>query len=99
MKKSGVWIFELDRFGYTLKVAAKTKEEADQTMRDEYLRTYAKWNELDEDMLRKALAAPILDENGNVDEYDPRNEFREYYKNAFEDNEPRFYEFGKVEWE
>lgn len=98
-KKNGIWMMSLDRFGYDLVVVGRTKEEAEHAMREEYIKTYAKWNELDEDAIRAALVSPILDGDGNVDEYDERNEFVEYYKNAFEDCEARFYEYGKVEWE
>ena len=101
--RKGVWMMTLDRFGYDLVVVGRTKEEAAQAMRDEYVNAYAKWNELDEQTLRLALEFPVseMDEDGTlyVDEDNPYNEFRKYYKNAFEDNDPRFYEFGKVEWE
>jgi hypothetical protein len=99
MKRNGIWKMELDRFGYTLVVVGKTKEECDAAMRDEYIKTYAKWNDINEAMLRAVIGKPILDENGERVEYDPRNEFLECYEKAFEDNTPRFYEFGKVEWE
>ena len=97
--RSGVWMMTLDRFGYDLVVAGRTKEEAEQAMREEYIRAYAKWNVLDEDSLRAALVSPVLDEDGNVDEFDECNEFVRYYHSAFEDAEPRFYEYGKVVWE
>ena len=96
---NGVWKMELDRFGYTLVVLGQTREECDAAMREEYIKTYAKWNELNEDALRAALISPVLSEDGTVDGYAPENEFRGYYESAFEDAEPRFYEFGKVEWE
>lgn len=95
----GVWKMELDRFGYTLVVVGRTKEECDAAMRSEYIRAYAQWNNLDEDTLRLAREFPVEDEDGEIDEYNPYNEFRRYYEAAFEDAEPRFYEFGKVEWE
>lgn len=97
--REGVWMMTLDRFGYDLVVAGRTKEECVAAMRDEYIKTYAKWNKMEEDALRDALVSPVLDEDGNIDEYDPCNEFVGYYESAFEDAEPRFYEFGKVEWE
>ena len=96
---NGVWKMELDRFGYTLVVLGQTAEECDAAMREEYIKAYAKWNELNEDALRDALISPVLNEDGTEDEYAPENEFRSYYESAFEDAEPRFYEFGKVEWE
>ena len=101
--RSGVWMMELDRFGYTLRVAAPTKEEAEHAMREEYIKTYAKYNDLDEQTMRIALEFPVaeMDDEGTlyVDKDNPYNEFVEYYKSAFEDAEPRFYEYGKVEWE
>lgn len=96
---NGVWKMELDRFGYTLVVLGQTKEECDAAMREEYIKAYAQWNELNEDALRAALISPVLNEDGTVDGYAPENEFLSYYESAFEDAEPRFYEFGKVEWE
>ena len=96
---NGVWKMELDRFGYTLVVLGQTKGECDAAMREEYIKAYAQWNELNEDALRAALISPVLNEDGTVDGYAPDNEFRSYYESAFEDAEPRFYEFGKVEWE
>lgn len=98
-KTNGVWKMELDRFGYTLVVLGQTKEECDAAMREEYIKAYAQWNELNEDALRTALITPVLNEDGTVDGYAPENEFRSYYESAFEDAAPRFYEFGKVEWE
>ncbi len=98
-KKQGVWIMELDRFGYTLRVAARTKEEAIDAMQTEYTHAYSRWNDLDYVSMTAALYSPVLNDDGEVDECDPYNEFAEYYRAAFEDNEPRFYEFGKVEWE
>ena len=94
----GVWVFELDRFGYDLFVVGETKEQADKAMRAEYIRAYAKINELDEQTMRLALEFPVADEDGEVYEDNPYNEFVRYYKSTFEDNEPHFYEFGKVEW-
>ena len=100
---NGVWKMELDRFGYTLVVMGQTKEECDAAMREEYIKTYAKWNELDEQTCRLALEFPVTEmaEDGSlyVDAGNPYNEFADYYRNAFEDSEPRFYEYGKVEWE
>ena len=98
-KKHGVWIMELDRFGYTLRVVAKSKDEALCAMQAEYINAYAEWNNLDLVNMTAALFDPVRDEDGEVDEYDPYNEFAAYYRAAFEDNDPRFYEFGKVEWE
>ncbi len=98
-KTNGVWKMELYRFGYTLVVLGQTKEECDAAMREEYIKAYAQWNELNEDALRAALISPVLNDDGTVDENAPENEFRSYYESAFEDAEPRFYEFGKVEWE
>lgn len=97
-KKNGVWKMELDRFGYTLVVLGKTKEECDAAMRNEYIKTYAKWNELDEQTCCLAIEFPVADEDGEVDDGNPYNEFRRYYRAAFEDADPQFFEFGKVEW-
>ena len=101
-EKNGVWMWELDRFGYYLKVVGRTKQEVMDAMREEYIKTYAKFNSLNGDALRAALVAPVLDEDGEVDEYAPENEFVQYYNSVFvefNDGCPCFYEFGKVEWE
>ena len=101
--KNGIWMMSLDRFGYDLVVVGRTKGEAEHAMREEYIRAYAKRNEMDEQTMRLALEFPVaeMDEDGTlyVDKDNPYNEFVEYYKSAFEDAEPRFYEYGKVEWE
>ena len=100
--REGVWFWELYRFGYYLKAFGRTEQEVLDAMREEYIKSYAQWNELNEDELRAALISPVLDEDGEVDEYDERNEFVRYYNSAvveFDDGGPRFYEYGKVEWE
>lgn len=104
----GVWKADLYRFGYDLTVVGRTKEEAENAMREEYIKTYAKWNDFDEEMLRNALREPE-----KYEEYDPystednnedyvnynSNMFLNDYRMAFDDLDVRFYEFGKVEWE
>lgn len=100
--RDGVWFWELNRFGYYLKVFGRTKEEVFNAMSEEYIKTYAQWNSLNENALRSALISPILDEDGEIDEYAPENEFREFYSSVFvefNDSEPQYYEFGKVVWE
>lgn len=98
-KPDGVWCMELWKFGYCLRVVAKTEDECLQSMQDEYIKAYAMRNGLEESKCRDALVSPILDEDGKVDEYDEYNEFAQYYRDAFEDHDIRYYEFGKVEWE
>lgn len=99
MENPGVWMMELDRFGYTLRVMGRTKEETEYAMRAEYIRTYAKINHLNVQNMLLALSVPIVDEYGETDPSNPYNEFAELFRAAFEDNEAHFYEFGKVEWE
>lgn len=96
---NGVWFMELYKFGCCLKVVGRTEKECLQAMKEEYIQTYAKWNRLEETKCRDAILSPILNEDGEVDEYDEYNEFAQYYRDAFEDERPYFYEFGKVEWE
>ncbi len=98
-KKTGVWKMELDRFGYYLVVIGRNTGECETAMREEYIRAYAKRNNLDEMTCRLALEFPVEDEDGVVYGDNPYNQFAEDYRNAFEDCVPRFYEFGKVEWE
>lgn len=100
-RKSGVWYWELWKFGSTQTAIGHTREECVKTMSEEYIKTYAKWNDLDETKCRDALLSPILDEDGEVDEYDAYNEFAECYRSnfiEFNDGEPEFVEFGKVVW-
>ena len=99
---------ELDRFGYTLRVMGRTKEDVESAMREEYIRTYSKLNDMDEEMFRNALRNPekyeVYDE-GATDDHDEdyvnynSNLFLTYYRSAFGDAYVHFYEFGKVEWE
>ena len=107
---NGVWKCTLYRFGYDLTVIAQTKEDAVNAMREEYIKTYAKINNLDEELLRAVLRSPDkyefiaddaeyeLDEKEFADLYNG-NEFLNYYRMAFDDINVRFYEFGKVEWD
>lgn len=43
-KKDGVWLAELDRFGYILRVVGRTKEEAEDALMKEYVKTYRNRN-------------------------------------------------------
>lgn len=99
MEKPGVWMMELDRFGYTLRVMGRTKEEAADAMWEEYIRAYAKANSVDESELRAALARPVLDGYGELSEIEPVNCFVFDICAALNDAYTNFYEFGKVEWE
>lgn len=96
---NGVWFMELYKFGCYLKVVGRTETECLHAMQEEYIKTYAMRNGLEESKCRDALLSPILDEDGEVDEFDEYNEFAYYYRQTFEDERPYFYEFGKVEWE
>lgn len=100
-KTNGVWLWELDKFGYNLTAVGKSKVEVFTTMSEEYIKTYAMRNGLEETKCRAALLSPILDEDGEVAEYDEYNEFAQYYRVNFIDfgnGEPEFIEFGKVGW-
>lgn len=99
MENTGVWMMELDRFGYTLRVMGRTKEEAEDAMREEYIRAYAKANSMDESELRAALARPVLDESGELSEIESVKRFVFDIFAALNDAYTSFYEFGKVEWE
>lgn len=92
MENTGVWMMELDRFGYTLRVMGRTKEEAEDAMREEYIRAYAKFNGICEEAFAQAIGRSAL-------WGDEEDEDVACYLTAFEDNEAHFYEFGKVEWE
>ena len=81
---NGVWFMELYKFGCYLKVVGRTETECLRAMKDEYIKAYADYNKLDFIKCGAVLSSPVLDEYGEVDEYDER---------------PYFYEFGKVEWE
>ena len=99
-KTDGIYYMSIYKFGYELTSVGRTKEECVDALSDVYIKTYAEWNDLDEGRCRDALLSPILDEFGEVDEYDEYNEFAEYYRSTFnDDDEPRYYEFGKVVWE
>ena len=101
-EKNGVWFWELyRRFGYDLKVFGQTREEVVNAMSEEYIKSYAKWNDLDEARCRNALTTPEM-YYGVFDEFSEYNEFADMYKSIFvdfNDGEPDFYEFGKVAWE
>ena len=99
MKKNGAYICQLDRFGYSLIVVGQTPDIALSAMQQEYIRTYARANCLNRKELYDALFRPILNEDGEVDKCDPRNLFVLDFRDAFEECEPKFYEYGKVEWE
>ena len=99
MENPGVWMMELDRFGYTLRVMGRTQEEAENAMQGEYIRAYAKRNSLDESELWSAFSHPVLDGYGELDETDLANCFVCDFVAAFNDAYVNFYEFGKVEWE
>ncbi|MBO7070527.1 MAG: hypothetical protein J6W09_04460 [Bacteroidales bacterium] len=99
-KTDGIYYMSIYRFGYNLTAVGRTKEECSNALSDEYIKTYAEWNHLDESMCRKALLSPILEEDGEYWPDNPYNEFAGCYRNTFdEDEETRFYEFGKVVWE
>ena len=100
-KPDGIYYMSIYRFGYELTAVGRTKEECVDALKNEYIKTYAEWNHLDESKCRASLLSPILDEDGEVDEYDEYNEFAQYYRDNFIDfgnGEPEFIEFGKVEW-
>ena len=99
MENPGVWMMELDRFGYTLRVIGRTKEEAENAMREEYIRAYAKANSMDESELRAVLDRPVLDGDGELSEISPEGCFVLDFCAALNDAYENFYEFGKVEWE
>lgn len=100
-KTDGIYYMSIYRFGYELTTVGRTKEECVDALKNEYIKTYAKWNDMDEQKCRDTLLSPILDEDGEVDEYDEYNGFVHDYNMTFDDDEvePRYYEFGKVVWE
>ena len=101
-KTNGVWLWELDKFGYTLTAVGKYKTQVIDALMEEYIKTYAFRNGMDEAKCRHSVfAPPILDEDGEVDECNEYNEFRELFRDTFiefNNGEPEFIEFGKVEW-
>ena len=100
-KTDGIYYMSIYKFGYDLTAIGHTKDECLDALKNEYIKSYAEWNHLDESKCRDALLSPILNEDGEVDEYDEYNEFAEYFRNTFDEDEvePRYYEFGKVVWE
>lgn len=87
-KPKGVWVATLDRFGYTLMVAERTKKDALDAMSREYKKTYFNWNKHD-----GTVTADSVEEMVETDE-----EFKEYYRSAMGDINCNFMEYGKVEW-
>lgn len=100
-KLDGIYYMSIYRFGYDLTAVGRTKEECLDALKNEYIKTYAEWNHLDESKCRDAILSPILEEDGEYWPDNPYNEFTKYYRNAFDEDEvePRYYEFGKVVWE
>lgn len=98
-KTNIIYHWSLYRFGYCITICDVNEVKCMAALSEEYIKTYAKWNDLDETKCRDAILSPILDEFGEVDEYDEYNQFANDYRNAMECIERREYELGKVVWE
>ena len=86
----GVWFCEIERFGYTLQVIGKKKEEAREAIIKEFVRAYKKQND-GADPQQEFL----LKQSGS-DEYDPID--ADYFETFLDELYIEEREFGKVEW-
>lgn len=85
---AGVWVAYLERYGYTLMVVERTKQKAMDSISNEYIKTYFKWNSEDGWIAEKS-----------VEEMMENNEqFKEDYRCAMGDVNCNKMEYGKVEW-
>lgn len=92
---AGVWVAQLERFGYTLVVAERTKQKALDAMAKEYTKTYFKFNHEDRD----AHNYPWYVESETIEEMVEKDEtFRDGFAEAIEEVYCRKMEYGKVEW-
>ena len=84
-EKEGVFLADLERFGYVLRAAERTKEEAKKAIMAEYRRVYAEYNDGED-------PTKVRDEMYSDGE-------RSYYEIAEAEVYVRFMPFGKVQWE
>lgn len=84
---AGVWVAQIERFGYDLIVVERTREKALNAISDEYKRAYFRQN--------KDFGYLNCD---TIEEMEQDEEFREYYRTAMDEVNCRRMEYGKVEW-
>lgn len=84
---AGVWVAQIERFGYDLLVVERTKEKALNAISEEYKRAYFRRN--------KDFGHLDCD---TIEEMEQDEEFREYYENAMEEVFCTKVEYGKVQW-
>ena len=85
---AGVWVATLDRFGYTLMVAERSKQKAMNALKAEYNDAYFKRNKAWGDMPYESVEDMVANDE----------EYKEYFKNAMEEVYCRKLEYGNVEW-
>ena len=85
-----VWFCETERFGYTLQVIGRTKEEAKEAIIKEYVRAYKKQNDGADPQ-----QAYLLRQSGS-EEYDFID--ADYFETFLDELYIEEREFGKVEW-
>lgn len=86
----GVWFCEIERFGYTLQVIGRTKEEAKEAIIKEYVRAYKQQNDGADPQ-----QAYLLKQSGS-EEYDSID--AEYFETFLDELYIEKREFGKVKW-
>lgn len=86
--KDGVYVAELDRFGYTLTVIGRTEQEAIDALMEAYYKAYEDEN---------GINLRTLPKEGKED-YDMYEEDREYLETAKDEMYVQFLAFGEVEW-
>ena len=100
MNMNGVYVADLDRFGYTLRAVGRNKAEAKTAISEAFIRAYSDYNNgLNIVKMRAALEEPSP-KSGDDDIFaNLYDEFVDKDRVAMEDCYVRFCEFGKVEWE
>ena len=84
---TGIWVAQLERFGFNLLVAERSKEKALKAISDEYKRAYLEQNKDYGDL-----------NCDTIEEMEQDEEFREFYDMAMEEVYCVKIEYGKVQW-
>lgn len=85
-----VWFCETERFGHTLQVIGRTKEEAREAMIKEYVRAYKRQNDGADPQQEYLLKQSGSDEYSAAD--------ADYFEIFLDELYIEEREFGKVEW-